>query len=54
MESLVSNKQVVDRAQLLKEGNPVRDRTKYFEFQNQQLTKARKQLDIIQNLIQLL
>lgn len=37
MESLVSKKQVVDRAQLLKEGNPVRDRTKYFEFQNQQL-----------------
>lgn len=37
MEGLTRKEEIVHRAELLKSGNPVRDRTKYFEFQNQQL-----------------
>jgi hypothetical protein len=37
MNRVVRHDEIVRRAELLKKGTPVRDRTKYFEFQNAQL-----------------
>ena len=37
MQTVVSSEEITKRAALLKSGSPIKDRTKYFEFQNQQL-----------------
>lgn len=45
MNSLVSKEEIVKRSELLKIGKPIKDRTKYFEFQNQQLLGEGVSLD---------
>jgi hypothetical protein len=45
MNNLIQKEEIVHRAKLLKLGNPVRDRTKYYEFQNQQLLGEGVSLD---------